>query len=55
MASIAASAPHRSPAADLLRLAVPIVLIAAAGAGTLWIDRASAFDSSPATASFDVE
>lgn len=55
MASIAASASHRSPAADLLRLAVPVVLIAGAVAGTLWIDRTNALDPPAAAVSFDVE
>lgn len=36
-----------SPVADLLRLAVPVVLIAGAVAGTLWIDR-TGFDLAPA-------
>ncbi len=34
-----------SPIADLLRLAIPLVLIASAVAGTLWIDRATGFDT----------
>ena len=33
------------PVADLLRLAIPIVLIAGAVVGTLWIDR-TGFDGS---------
>lgn len=34
-----------SPAADLLRLAVPVALIAGAVAATLWIDRSGGFDT----------
>ncbi len=37
--------PRTSPVADLLRLAIPLVLIASAVAGTLWIDRATGFDA----------
>lgn len=34
-----------SPIADLLRLAIPVCLIAGAVAGTLWIDRSTGFDT----------
>jgi hypothetical protein len=34
-----------SPAVDLLRLAIPLVLIAGAVAATLWIDRTAGFDA----------
>jgi len=30
---------------DLLRLAIPVVLIAGAVVGTLWIDRSTGFDT----------
>jgi hypothetical protein len=36
---------RRSPVADLLRLAIPLVLIASAVLGTLWIDRSTGFDT----------
>ena len=36
---------RRSPVADLLRLAIPLVLIASAVVGTLWIDRSTGFDT----------
>ena len=36
------------PAADLLRLAIPLVLIASAVIGTLWIDR-TGYDAGPET------
>ncbi|HUI98978.1 MAG TPA: hypothetical protein VLY46_02030 [Usitatibacter sp.] len=38
------SATRTSPAADLLRLAIPVLVIAAAVAATLWIDRSTGFD-----------
>ncbi len=38
------SATRTSPAADLLRLAIPLALIAGAVAATLWIDRSTGFD-----------
>lgn len=39
MSPQAVSTSHPSPAADLVRLAIPLVLIAGAVAGTLWIER----------------
>jgi hypothetical protein len=38
-ASSASAAAHRSQSADFARLAVPLVVIAAAIVATLWIDR----------------
>lgn len=38
------------PVADLLRLAIPLVLIASAVVGTLWIDR-TGYDAGPETPS----
>ena len=39
------SAARTSPAADLLRLTIPVALIAGAVAATLWIDRSTGFDA----------
>ncbi|HSN22440.1 MAG TPA: hypothetical protein VLS49_17275 [Usitatibacter sp.] len=41
------SAPASRPTAvgDLLRLAIPLVLIASAVAGTLWVDRNGGLDA----------
>jgi hypothetical protein len=39
------SVPRTSPVLDLLRLAIPVVLIAGAVVGTLWIDRSTGFDT----------
>lgn len=40
-----------SPVADLLRLAIPLVLIAGALAATLWIDRSTGLDAGSTGAS----
>jgi hypothetical protein len=39
MSPQAVSTSHPSPAADLVRLAIPLVLVASAVAATLWIER----------------
>jgi len=39
MSPQAVSTSHPSPAADLVRLAIPLVLVAGAVAATLWIER----------------
>ena len=39
------SVSRTSPMLDLLRLAIPVVLIAGAVVGTLWIDRSTGFDT----------
>jgi hypothetical protein len=39
MSPQAVSTSHPSPAADLMRLAIPLLLIAVAVAATLWIER----------------
>lgn len=47
MPAPAMSVPRHSALGDLLRLAIPLVLIASALAGALWIDHSSLSD--PAT------
>ncbi len=44
-----------SPLADLLRLAIPLVLIAGAVAATLWIDRSTGLDAGSMQASSVVD
>ena len=44
------SVPQTPPSADFARLAVPLLLIAAAIGGTLWIDRAGAEAPGPSSA-----
>jgi hypothetical protein len=39
MSAQAVSTSHPSPAADLVRLAIPVFLIAGVVLATLWIDR----------------
>lgn len=41
----AQSVSRTSPVLDLLRLAIPVVLITGAVVGTLWIDRSTGFDT----------
>lgn len=50
MSAQAASGPHPSAASDLVRLAIPIVLIAAAVAGAMWIDRGAPAPADETTA-----